>query len=283
MTGIDTYELVWLVIGLLVAGGITGMLAGLFGVGGGTVAVPILYELFRYLGVPEDVRMQLCIGTSLAIIVPTSIRSYYSHKERGAIDMALLRSWVVPILAGVIIGSMIARFAPADLFKIIFVMVAGFTAIRLLFAKDNWYLGTTYPSKIVVKLVGAVIGVLASLMGIGGGQLSTLFMTFYKRPIHEAVATSAGVGVLISIPGALGYIFAGWPTAALYPDVAALQPPLTLGYVSLVGFLLFIPTSIYMAPIGAKLAHRLSRRKLEMAFGLFLTAICLRFLYSIFF
>lgn len=283
MAGIDTYELVWLVIGLLVAGGITGMLAGLFGVGGGTVAVPILYELFRYLGVPEEVRMQLAIGTSLAIIVPTSIRSYYSHKKRGAIDMSLLRSWAVPILAGVILGSIIARFAPADLFKIIFVVVAGFTAIRLLFGKDSWHLGSTYPSKIVVKLVGALIGVLASLMGIGGGQLSTLFMTFYKRPIHEAVATSSGVGVLISIPAALGYIVAGWPTAALYPDVAALQPPLTLGYVSLVGFLLFIPTSIYMAPIGAKLAHHLSRRKLEMAFGLFLTVICLRFLYSIFF
>lgn len=283
MTGIDTYELAWLIIGLLVAGGITGMLAGLFGVGGGTVAVPILYELFRYLGVPEDVRMQLCIGTSLAIIVPTSIRSYYSHQERGAIDKDLLRRWVVPILVGVIIGSLIARFASADLFKIIFVVVAGFTAIRLLFAKDNWYLGTTYPHKIVVKAIGTVIGVLASLMGIGGGQLSTLFMTFYKRPIHEAVATSSGVGVLISIPGALGYIYAGWPVAGLYPDVAALQPPLTFGYVSLVGFLLFIPTSIYMAPIGARLAHHLSRRKLEMAFGLFLTAICLRFLYSIFF
>lgn len=283
MTGIDTYELVWLVIGLLVAGGITGMLAGLFGVGGGTVAVPILYELFRYLGVPEDVRMQLCIGTSLAIIVPTSIRSFYSHRSKGAIDLALLQSWAIPIIIGVVLGAMIARFAPAELFKIIFVVVAGFTAIRLLFGKENWHLGEVYPNKIIVKLVGGVIGVLASLMGIGGGQLSTLFMTFYKRPIHEAVATSSGVGVLISIPGALGYIYAGWPTAALYPDVAALQPPMTLGYVSLVGFLLFIPTSIYMAPVGAKLAHSLSRRKLEMAFGLFLTAICLRFLYSIFF
>ena len=118
-------------------------------------------------------------------------------------------------------------------------------------------------------------------MGIGGGQLSNLFMTFYNRPIHQAVATSSGLGILISIPGALGYIYAGWPRAAEYPDVAALQFPMALGYVSLIGFVLFVPTSIWTAPIGARLAHRLSKRRLEVAFGIFLLLVCVRFVVSL--
>ncbi|GGB06303.1 UPF0721 transmembrane protein [Brucella endophytica] len=280
--GLDLYEMLWLGTGLLVAGGVTGILAGLFGVGGGTVIVPILYELFRYMEVPEEVRMPLCVGTSLAIIIPTSIRSYRSHLARGVVDVGLLRVWAVPVVIGVLIGSVIARFAPEEVFKTVFVAVAGVSAIRLLFGKDGWRLGDTLPGKAAVRIVGVVIGVLSSLMGIGGGQLSNLFMTFYNRPIHQAVATSSGLGVLISIPGALGYIYAGWPRAAEFPDVAALQPPMALGYVSLLGLILFIPTSIMAAPFGVRLAHSLSKRKLEVAFGLFLLFICLRFLASFF-
>lgn len=283
ITGIETHELLWLVLGLLVAGGVTGLLAGLFGVGGGAVAVPILYELFRYMEVPEEVRMPLCVGTSLAIIIPTSIRSYKAHHARGAVDTSLLKLWMVPVVAGVILGSFVARYAPADLFKFVFIAVAGVSAIRLLFGRDSWRLASDLPGKAAIRLSGLVIGVLSSLMGIGGGQLSNLFMTFYNRPIHQAVATSSGLGVLISIPGALGYIYAGWPRAAEYPDIAALQPPLALGYISLLGFLLFIPTSIVTAPIGVRLAHSLSKRKLEVAFGLFLLVICLRFLVSVFY
>jgi uncharacterized membrane protein YfcA len=283
ITGIETHELLWLALGLLVAGGVTGLLAGLFGVGGGAVAVPILYELFRYMEVPEEVRMPLCVGTSLAIIIPTSIRSYMAHHAKGAVDTNLLKIWMAPVVTGVVLGSFAARYAPADLFKFVFIAVAGFSASRLLFGKDSWRLASELPGKAAIRLSGLVIGVLSSLMGIGGGQLSSLFMTFYNRPIHQAVATSSGLGVLISIPGALGYVYAGWPRAAEYPDIAALQPPLALGYVSLLGFLLFIPTSIVAAPMGVRLAHSLSRRKLEVAFGLFLLIICLRFLLSVFF
>lgn len=279
--GIEFQELLWLALSMLIAGGVTGLLAGLFGVGGGTVAVPVLYELFRYLGVPEDVLMPLSIGTSLAIIIPTSIRSYRAHLARGAVDTSLLKAWAVPVVAGVIAGSVIARYAPAELFKFVFIVVAGVSAIRLLFGKDGWKLADQLPGKLAIRFCGLIIGVLSSLMGIGGGQLSNLFMTFYNRPIHQAVATSSGLGILISIPGALGYIYAGWPRAAQFPDVAALQPPLALGYVSLLGFFLVIPTSILAAPVGVKLAHSLSKRKLEVAFGVFLLLICLRFLISV--
>ncbi|MFC4173395.1 sulfite exporter TauE/SafE family protein [Microvirga sp. GCM10011540] len=268
-------------VALLLAGALTGLLAGVFGVGGGAVAVPILYELFRLVGVPEEVRMPLCVGTSLAIIIPTSIRSFNAHRAKGAVDMSILRVWAVPVVVGVVMGSLVARHAPADLFKAVFVAVAGISAVRLLFGKDTWRLGLDMPGKAVMVVYGWVIGVLSALMGIGGGQLSNLFMTFYNRPIHQAVATSSGLGILISIPGAIGYVYAGWPRAAQFPDVVALQPPLALGYISLVGFLLFIPTSTWLAPVGARLAHRLSKRRLEVAFGLFLLLVCARFAASL--
>lgn len=281
MSGITMFEIIWLAIALLGAGAVTGLLAGVFGVGGGAVIVPVLYELFRMVGVPEEVRMPLCVGTSLAIIIPTSIRSFSAHKAKGAVDMTILRQWAVPVVLGVLMGSVIARYASPDLFKMVFVVVAGISAIRLLFGKDSWRLGLDMPGKLIMNAYGWLIGVLSSLMGIGGGQLSNLFMTFYGRPIHQAVATSSGLGVLISIPGALGYIYAGWPRAAEYPDVAALQFPLSLGYVSLVGLILFVPTSVLTAPLGARLAHALSKRKLEVAFGIFLLLISLRFLISL--
>lgn len=278
---IPTSDLVMLAGALLAAGALTGILAGVFGVGGGAVVVPVLYELFRVVGVPEEVRMPLAVGTSLAVIIPTSIRSFNAHRARGKVDMSIVRIWAVPVVAGVALGSLIARYAPADLFKAVFVLVAGISAVRLLFGKDSWRLGTEVPGKLVMRIYGILIGVLSSLMGIGGGQLSSLFMTFYGRPIHQAVATSSGLGVLISIPGAIGYVYAGWPRAAEYPDVAALQFPMALGYVSLIGFALFVPTSIYTAPIGARLAHSLSKRRLEVAFGLFLLAVCARFAWSL--
>ena len=274
LAAIPMGDLAFLAVSLVVAGAFTGILAGLFGVGGGAVIVPILYEIFRIIGVPEDVRMPLCVGTSLAIIIPTSIRSFNAHRAKGLVDLDILKIWAVPVVLGVVLGSYIARFAPPDLFKIVFVVVAVASALRLLFASDRWQVGTEMPGKVLMSVYGAVIGVLSSLMGIGGGQLSSLFMTFYGRPIHQAVATSSGLGVLISIPGALGFIYAGWPKMAVLP-------PLSLGYVSLIGFLLFIPTSIWTAPIGARMAHRLSKRRLEVTFGIFLLVVAARFIWSL--
>jgi uncharacterized membrane protein YfcA len=281
LANVPLSELIWLAAGLLVAGAATGILAGVFGVGGGAVNVPVLFELFRNAGVPEEARMPLCVGTSLAVIIPTSIRSFNAHRARGAVDLAIIKAWAVPVVIGVLAGGFIARFAPAELFKTVFVCVATISSFRLLFGKDHWNLGGDIPGKTVMRLYGLLIGLLSSLMGIGGGQLSSLFMTFYGRPIHQAVATSSGLGVLISIPGALSYIYAGWPRAAQYPDIAVLQPPLALGYVSLLGLILFIPTSTLTAPLGVRLAHALPKRRLEIAFGIFLLLVALRFLISL--
>ncbi|MFC5419722.1 sulfite exporter TauE/SafE family protein [Bosea eneae] len=274
IAGIALNDLIFLAVSLVAAGAATGLLAGLFGVGGGAVIVPVLYEVFRAIGVPDEVRMPLVVGTSLAVIIPTSIRSYRAHLAKGLVDTSIIKIWAVPVVLGVVGGSVIARYAPPDVFKAVFVAVAFASAMRLLFASDRWKLGDTMPGPFLMRIYGLVIGVLSSLMGIGGGQLSSLFMTFYGRPIHQAVATSSGLGILISIPGALGYIYAGWPKMDLLP-------PLSLGYVSLIGFLLFIPTSIWTAPIGARLAHRLSKRRLEVAFGIFLLVVCTRFFWSL--
>lgn len=281
MADLATSELIWLALALVIAGTVMGLFAGLFGVGGGAIVIPVLYEVFRITGVPEAVRMPLCVGTSLAIIIPTSISSFRSHHARGAPDLDVLRRWILPVTAGVVLASAVARHAPEQLFKLVFVGILGFSALRMLFAPDGWKFSDEMPGTILMSIYGLIIGSLSALMGIGGGQIANLFMTFHGRPIHQAVATSSGLGALIAIPGAIGFMYAGWPRAAEFPAVTALQFPYALGYVSLIGTLLVIPTSTLVAPLGARLAHRLTKRQLEVAFGLFLLAVSARFLVSL--
>jgi uncharacterized membrane protein YfcA len=243
--------------------------------------VPVFYECFRLAGVPLEVRMPLCVGTSLAVIIPTSIRSFRAHYRRGAVDMAIVKAWWLPIVIGVVAGSVIARYAPERLFKIVFVGVAWSAATRLLLARASWRFGDDLPKGFLMKFYGFLIGILSTLMGVGGGLFSNLLMTFYGRPIHQSVATSSALAVLISIPGALGYVYAGWPAAAHYPDVAALQVPFALGYVSLIGAVLVMPTSLTTAPLGVRVAHAMSKRALEVAFGCYLLVVGSRFVISL--
>src|SRR3984893_1813365 len=248
VAGLNASELLQLALLLVAVGALSGFLAGVFGIGGGAILVPVFYECFRVAGVPLEVRMPLCIGTSLAIIIPTSIRSFRAHYARGAVDMEILKQWWLPIVIGVVAGSVTARYAPERLFKIVFVMVAWSAAARLLLARDNWKFGEDVPKGPLMKLYGFFVGLLSTLMGVGGGLFANLSMTFYGRPIHQVVATSSALAVLIAIPGAIGYVYAGWPAAAHYPDVAALQFPLALGYVSLIRALLVTATSLRVEP-----------------------------------
>jgi uncharacterized membrane protein YfcA len=279
--GFDVAELIELALLLVAVGALAGFLAGVFGIGGGAVLVPVFYECFRLAGVPLEVRMPLCVGTSLAVIIPTSISSFRAHYLRGAVDMAILKIWWLPIVTGVIAGSITARYAPERLFKYVFVMVAWSAAARLLLAREDWKFGDDVPKGPLMRFYGFLVGILATLMGVGGGLFSNLLMTFYGRPIHQAVATSSALAVLISIPGALGYVYAGWPVAARFPDVAALQPPLALGYVSLIGAVLVMPSSLLSAPLGVRCAHAMSKRMLEIAFGIYMFIVGGRFLISL--
>ena len=281
IAGLDVSELVKLALMLVAVGALSGFFAGLFGIGGGAILVPVFYECFRLAGVPLEVRMPLCIGTSLAIIIPTSISSFRAHYRRGAVDMEVIKRWWLPIMLGVAAGSVTARFAPERLFKIVFVMVAWSAAARLLLARDAWKFGDEMPKGFLMRLYGFFVGLLSTLMGIGGGLFANLLMTFYGRPIHQAVATSSALAVLISIPGALGYVYAGWPAAARFPDVAALQLPFAIGYVSLIGAVLVMPMTLVTAPLGVKAAHAMSKRALEMAFGSYLLIVGGRFVISL--
>ncbi len=281
ISGMNLSELGELAVLLIIVGALAGFLAGIFGIGGGAVLVPVLYECFRLAGVPLDARMPLCIGTSLAIIIPTSIRSWQAHHKRGSVDMDILLKWALPVLFGVVLGSVIARYAPEKLFKYVFVGAAWSAAARLLLGKESWRFGDEMPKGFFMKVYGFFIGLLSTLMGVGGGLFSNLLMTFYGRPIHQAIGTSAGLAVLISIPGALGYIYAGWPAAARYPEVIALQLPFAIGYVSIIGALLVMPTSLLVAPLGVRVAHFMSKRQLEIAFGCYLLIVSSRFVVSL--
>jgi uncharacterized membrane protein YfcA len=267
-------EIALLAVWIAGAGVLVGILAGLFGIGGGAIIVPVLYEVFRALGVPEDVRMQLCIGTSLAIIVPTTVRSYLAHKKKGAVIPDVVRIWAVPAVAGVAIGSVAAAYAPSPVFKIAFVIFAAFIATRMLFGSDRWNLGSELPRRGVLTVYGFITGLFSSLVGVSGGAVSNAVLTLYGQPMQRAVATSAGVGVPITIAGTIGYMLAGWRHLAELP-------PLSIGFVSLIGLLLMAPVSSYTASYGVRLAHWLPRRKLEIGFGIFLMFVSLRFLISL--
>jgi len=268
-------EIVFLVIWIAGAGVLVGILAGLFGIGGGAVIVPVLYEVFRALNVPEELRMQMCIGTSLAIIVPTTVRSYYAHKKRGAVIMEVVRAWAAPSIVGVIIGAGIASFAPSAVFKIAFVVFATFISVRMLFGADRLSLGKELPGRALLSVYGFITGLFSSLVGVSGGAVSNAVLTLYGRTMQQAVATSAGVGVPITIVGTVGYMVAGWRHMSQLP-------PLSIGFVSLIGVALMAPVSSYTASYGVRLAHWLPRRKLEIAFGIFLGLASLRFLISLF-
>jgi uncharacterized membrane protein YfcA len=257
------------------AGIVVGILAGLFGIGGGAIIVPVLYEVFRVLGVPEDVRMQLCIGTSLAIIVPTTVSSYLGHKKKGATIANVVHIWALPAVAGVAIGSVTASYAPAALFKVAFVIFAAFIATRMLFGSERWSLGKELPGRGVLMLYGFVTGLFSSLVGVSGGAVSNAVLTLYGQPMQRAVATAAGVGVPITIAGTIGYMLAGWRHIAVLP-------PLSIGFVSLIGLALMAPVSSFMTRYGVRLAHWLPRRQLEIGFGIFLAIVSVRFLVSLF-
>jgi uncharacterized protein len=274
LPGIPLAELASLVPAIVAAGVVAGLLAGVFGIGGGAVIVPVLYEAFRLFGVASAVRMQLCIGTSLAIIVPTAIRSYRAHRARGLVIPEVIRLWPVPAVCGVAVGATAAVFAPGGLFKVAFALVAGIIATKLLFIGDRWRLGERLPGRPLMIGYGFLIGLASSLMGISGGSLVTMVLTLYGKPIHNAVATAAGIGVPITTAGAVGYVLAGLPREAALPA-------LSIGFVSVIGMALIAPISSWVAPLGARLAHALPKRTLEIGFGLFLLAASLRFVASL--
>lgn len=267
-------ELVPFLIALIIAGVVAGFLAGLFGIGGGAVLVPVFYQMLGALGVDDSVRMHLSVGTSLAIIVPTSIRSFRSHLKRGAVDTELLRSFVISVPAGVIVASIVTAYLSGAGLRVIFAVITVILGIKLLLARESWRIANDIPGNPLRSVAGFFIGFFSTFMGIGGGIFNNTFMTLYGRPMLQSVATSSGVGVLISVPGMLGYIWAGWGQGNLLP-------PMSVGYINLLMVAVIIPITLLVAPLGVRLAHTLSRRQLETGFGIFLLVVSARFFYSL--
>jgi uncharacterized membrane protein YfcA len=276
MPGLDLAmgELLAFAAAAIAVGAFAGILAGVFGIGGGAVLVPIFFQALGVIGVEEQVRMHLAVGTSLAVIVPTSLSSLRAHYRRGAVDMELLRSFLISVPAGVVLGSLTAAIVSGGALRLVFAVFAVALGLRLLFNRDSWRLGNDIPGNPVRGLFGLLVGYLSTLMGIGGGVINNTFMMLYGRSIHQAVATSAGMGVLISIPGVIGYVWAGMGVSGL--------PIGSTGYVNWIAVALIIPITFFTAPLGARIAHALSRRMLEIAFGIFLLLVAARFVASLF-
>ena len=264
----DASHMVLLASLLLAAGAIAGVTAGLLGVGGGIVLVPVLWNLFTALGVDESIRMHIAVGTSLATIIATSASSVRAHHRRGAVDFAFLRSWGPWIFVGVLAGTALAGYVRGPVLTLVFASVALVVALYMGLARPDWRIVERLPVGAPKALLAAVVGAVSAMMGIGGGTLSVPILSLCGYPMHRAVGTAAAVGFIIGIPGAIGFVVAGWDQ----PDL----PPLSAGYVSLLGFALIFPTSTLLAPYGARLAHRLNTRHLKRVFAVFLGFTALR-------
>lgn len=261
-------------LGILAASGLlSGFVAGLLGVGGGIVTVPVLEYSLRFAGVPEEYRMHMAVATSLAAIIPTAISSSRSHHARGAVDWDLAKRWSVPMVLAALAGSLAASHAPVSVLAGVFGGVALLIAAKMLLPLDHLRLATQVPGGVRGGLLATFIGAVSAVMGIGGGTLAVPTLTLCGYPIHRAVGTASFFGLLISVPGTLGYLLAR-------PGVDL--PWLTVGFVSIAGLAVIGPGAMLTATLGARTAHALSRRRLAQAFGAFLLVVGSRMLYRAF-
>jgi len=272
-TSVGLPEMLLLGGGLVAASIIAGIVAGLLGVGGGIVIVPVLFWLFTFIDFPDDLAMHMAVATSLATIITTSISSMRAHHKRGAVDFDLLKKWAPALAVGALAGGLAARYFEPALLTAVFGTVGLLVAINLTLPKPL-VIADKLPSNPIQVAMATVIGFVSSLMGIGGGTLGVPTMAAFSYPIHRAVGTASAFGLVISIPAVIGFVISGW-------DVPG-RPPLSLGYVSLIAAIIILPFTTYFAPLGARLAHALEPKWVKRAFALFLTITAIKMLMSAF-
>ena len=267
-------EIFLLVFGALLTGIVSGGLAGLLGVGGGTIIVAFLYYIFSILDIHPDHQMHIAVGTSLAAIIPISLRSLHGHMKAKAADINLLLGyWLVPLLFGAALGGAINGYITDVTLRIAFAAFIAMLGIYYIAAKQTRPLAQHLPSGVGRWVLGAGNGFISSLLGIGGGALGVVAMTAHAIPIHRAVGTSAGFGAIISIPATIGFVAAGWGVDAL--------PPLSLGYVNIIGFALITPTALVAAKLGVRIAHGLPQKNLQQTFAVFLIATAVYMIHDV--
>lgn len=256
----------WLLIApiLLVVGAIAGTLAGLLGVGGGIVIVPVLYWLTEVgmLGVPEDVAIHFAVATSLLTIIPTSISSARAHHKKGSIDLEMFKSWAPWMVIGALIGGVLAANVNATVLSGVFGIIAIIVVLNMLNPKPVT-LADGPPRSLPGRVaIAGPIGAFSAMMGIGGGTLSVPTMTLLSFPVHRAVGTAALFGLMISVPGIVGYALAG-------QDIPGLLA-YSVGYINLPAAVFISIATFFCAPLGVKIAHKMNARKLRVAFAVFL-------------
>ena len=263
----------WIVLAaaMLATGCVAGVLAGLFGIGGGIVIVPMLEAVLGMLGVDPAIRMHVAVATSLATIIPTSISSAWAHHERHSVDLHIVKRWAAFVFMGALLGAWIASQLHSRVLAIVFASLALLVALKMIFMADSRNLTDDIPRGSWVLAIPAFIGCASSMMGIGGGTFSVMTLTLFNQPIHRAVGTAALFGLAISLPGTIGFMITG------FNDVRV--PAGNLGYVSLIGLALIAPASVLTAPLGARIAHSFSPRRLSLLFGAFLIVAAARLFY----
>lgn len=248
-------------------GAFAGVIAGLLGVGGGIVLVPAFYFAFEGLGYGPDGLMQLCLATSLATIAVTSARSLLAHNRRGAVDWNILKGWAVGIALGAILGVGAANGLRGEVLMVIFGVLGLIVGGYLAFGRPHWRLGDQMPTGLGRAVTSPALGFLSVLMGIGGGSFGVPLMTLYGVPIHRAVATASGFGLLIAVPSVIGFL--------MVPGLSENRPPFTIGQVNLVGFVVVVAMTLITTPWGVRLAHAMDPKPLKRAFAVFILVMAL--------
>jgi uncharacterized protein len=253
---------------LLVIGAFSGVIAGMLGVGGGIVLVPAFYYAFTFLGYGSDRLMQVCLATSLATIIVTSVRSVTGHNRKGAVDWDVLRTWAPGIAAGAVLGVLTVAGLKTTALQVIFGVLALVVAFYLGLGRSEWRLADRMPTGMTRAVLSPSVGFLSVLMGIGGGSFGVPLMSLYGMPIHRAVGTASGFGVTIAVPSVIGFLMVRVPDA----------PPFTVGAVNLPAFALVVAVSLVTTPIGVRLAHATDARPLRRIFAAFLAIVALNML-----
>lgn len=272
----DSALLSYLVLLLLAIGGIGGFLSGLLGVGGGIIFVPALFFTFSSLGFGSDHAMHVAVGSSLAVVLATSATSAFGHYKRGAVDMALFRSWGSFIASGVVFGALFASAVHGKILKEAFAVITFIISIYMAFGRERTAeTPLRFLTLCVQRFLCAAIGMVSSMIGVGGAILTVPMMSGIGLPMQRAVGTGAALGTTVALPGMIGYMLAG-----LFHDAAGL-PPFSLGYVNMLAIAAVIPASMLLAPVGVRASHAIDRKILRRVFAAVLMIVSARMFFSL--
>lgn len=251
-----------------------GFVAGLFGIGGGLITVPFLYYIFNYLEIDPQYVMHLAVGTSFAIIIPTAIVSVLTHHKFKAVDFDVVKSYGIFVVLGVIIGTFFAATLKTKSLILFFSIIITFLGIYLLLIKEREN-NITVNIKLYLKIIfGFIVGFISAPMGIGGAIMNVPILKFFGYSINKAIGSAAAIGFLIALFGALGFLISG--------SYLKTNLPLSIGFLNIPAFLIFIPITTFMARIGARTVHRIDKNKISKFFGLFLLIVATKFLFEYF-